>query len=236
MKNVAFLRICDFETTMTKCSFLSVLTLATLILGGQAQADFIPLGSTYFIAPGAGVDKGFQVAGGPFVDSTFDFNPDTIGPDISGQGLIVSTQSLTDNGGGNFDLVFRIETDGNFLPAGTVGDSGEVLTTLGLFVGGGINAVDIDEPIIANTAQIEVFDTGSGSIGAIDVIDLSNFTTGIGGGWDGSVGLNFGSAIPVGDVGAIELQINFTAQGIPEPTTGLAVCFLISAAACRRRR
>ena len=114
-----------------KSIIVSSLALAILLVG-QANADFIAPDSTYFIAPGAGVDKGFQQAGGPFEDSTFDGNLDVIGPDISGNGLIVSSESLTDNGGGNFDLVFRIATTigGNLLPTGTIGDSGEELTSI----------------------------------------------------------------------------------------------------------
>lgn len=219
-----------------KTIICSVIT-ATLLLVSQANADFIELGSTYFIAPGAGTEKGFQLAGGPFEDSTYDFAFDTIGPDISGNGLIVSSESLTDNGSGNFDLVLRIATTvgGNILPSGIIGDSGEELTTLGIFVGAGFNPVDVIEPIIANSAQIEVFNTDNDSIGTIDVIDLANFQTGIGGGWDGTLGLNFGGAIPIGDVGAIELQINFDGQVIPEPGTGLVGVILLSAMAVRRR-
>ena len=209
-----------------------------LLFGSYASADFIGENSTYFIAPGAGIAKGFQVAGGPFVDSTFDGILDVVGPDISGNGMIVSSESLTDNGGGNFDLVLRIATTvgGNLLPTGVIGDSGEELTSLGLFVGGGINPVDVIDPIIANTAQIEVFDTDADSLGTIDVIDMSNFTTGLGGGWDGSLGLNFGNAIEIGDVGAIELQINFGSQSVPEPSSALVLVSLLSLTMTRRRR
>ena len=220
-----------------KTNLVKALAILLLVVS-SANADFIPEGSTYFIAPGAGVDKGFQVAGGPFGDSTFDGEFDVIGPDISGNGLIVSSESLTDNGSGNYDLVFRIATTvgGNILPSGVIGDSGEELTSLGIFVGGGINAVDIDAPIIANTAIIEVFNTSDQSIGTIDVIDLSNFEVGLGGGWDGTLGMNFGSAIPIGDIGAIELQINFDAKAVPEPAAAMLVATMLGLVASSRRR
>ena len=116
------------------------------------------VGSTYFIAPGAGTASGFQLAGGPFSDSIINGAGELIGPDLSGNGLIVSTDSLTQNSVTNFDLVFRLATTigGNIAPTGIIGDSGVELTTLGLFVGGGINPVDFDTPIFANTAEIEV--------------------------------------------------------------------------------
>ena len=150
--------------------------------------------------------------------------------------MILSSDSLTQNIANNFDLVFRLESiGGNLLPTGILGDSGAELNTLGIFVGGGIDPVELASPVIANTAIIEVFNTADQSIGTIDVIDFANFSVGIGGGWDGSFGLNFVDQIPVGDVGAVELQINFNAVGVPEPASA-AILSLSCLALCSTRR
>ena len=192
------------------------------------------MGDSYFIAPGAGTESGFQLAGGPFENSTVNGEGEIIGPDFGG-GMVLSSDSLTQNIGNNFDLVFRVESvGGNLLPNGIIGDSGTELTTLGIFVGGGIDPVELASPVIANTAMIEVFNTADESIGTIDVIDFANFSVGIGGGWDGTFGLNFANQIPVGDVGAVELQINFDA--IPEPSTAALLGLFALSSIARRRR
>ena len=181
--------------------------------------------------------KGFQLAGGPYELSTIDNGSEFIGLDITGQGMVTSTDTLIQNTATTFDFTLRIETTGNFLPEGVIGDSGGELTTLGLFVGGGIDEIAFTTPVFATEAIIEVFDTSDASIGTIDVIDLSNFQTGIGGGWDGSLGLNFGNAIPIGDVGAIELQVSYSTVQIPEPsTTIIATLSMLGFTASRRRR
>ncbi|MEM9410452.1 MAG: PEP-CTERM sorting domain-containing protein [Planctomycetota bacterium] len=176
-------------------------------------------GDTYFIAPGAGTPSGFQLAGGPYEISTINGGGEMIGADFGG-GMVMSSDTLVQNTAVNFDLTLRIESvGGNLLPTGIIGDSNVELTTLGIFVGGGVDPVNLDAPIIANSAQIEVFNTAGDSIGIIDELEqLNNFQTGIGGGWDGSLGLNFGNQIPIGDVGAIELQINYDSAAIPEPS------------------
>ncbi len=188
--------------------------------------EFGPLdGDVFFIAPGAGTETGFQIAGGPYENSVVDGDGEIIGPDFGG-GMILSTDSLIHNGGNNYDLIFRIESiGGNIMPSGIIGNSGVELTTLGLFVGGGIDSVALAAPLFAEEAQIEVFNTAAESIGTINVIDFGNFTAGVGGGWDGSFGLNFADEIPIGDVGAVELQINFNV--VPEP----ASCSVIALAA-----
>ena len=191
-------------------------------------------GDSYFIAPGAGTESGFQLAGGPFENSIIDGSGEIIGNDFGG-GMILSTDELIHNGGNNYDLVFRIESvGGNILPSGVVGDSGVELTSLGIFVGGGIDNVALQSPVIAETAEIEVFNTTGGSIGVLNVIDFGNFATGPGGGWDGSLGFNFGNQIAIGDIGAVELQINFNA--VPEPTTFGFLAASGIALVLRRRR
>ena len=206
-----------------------------LTLGNFASADPI-IGDTYFIAPGAGTFEGFQLAGGPYSVSTINGGAEGIGTDFSGNGQVTSSDSLVQNSSSNFDFTVRIETTGNFLPAGTIGDSGSELTTLGLFVGGGIDPIDFNEPVFANTAVLEAFDTSGTSIGTIDVVNLANFSTGIGGGWDGALGINFNNLIPVGDVGAIELRINFDTVAVPEPSSAALIGGLALTLLARRRR
>jgi hypothetical protein len=218
-----------FAATTARADFLTSRGLG-------APEGFPTAGSTYFIAPGAGTSSGFQLAGGPFLDSTINGVGEIIGPDISGEGDVLSSDFLIHNLGQNYDFILRVETvGGNLLPMGIIGDSGVPLVTLGLFVGGGLNPVDTNSPLFANTAVIEVFNRASESLGIIDVIGLSNFTTGKGGGWDGSLGLNFGNQIVIGDVGAIEFRINFDAA-IPEPTSASIFGCLGLGLLVRRRR
>ena len=194
-------------------------------------------GSTYFIAPGAGTESGFQLAGGPFIDSVVNGSGETIGLDLSGNGQILSTDSLIQNTEVNFDLVFRIETvGGNLAPTGIMGDSGVELISLGLFVGGGLNPVDLDAPVFANEALIEVYDLSEQSLGTIDVTQMGNFTSGVEGGWDGSLGINFFDQIQIGDVGAIELRINFDTVAVPEPSSAALIGGLSLTLLARRRR
>ena len=91
-----------------------------------ALADAMMPGSTYFIAPGGGTESGFQLAGGPFLDSTIDGLDEVIGPDISGAGMVVSTDILIQNDDVNFDFISRIEATpgGNLMPTGIIADSG----------------------------------------------------------------------------------------------------------------
>jgi hypothetical protein len=215
-----------------------VTTIASLliVLSASSFCSADPVdGDTYFIAPGAGVPKGFQIAGGPFEVSTINGGSESIGLDITGNGNVTSSDELIQNTAINFDFTLRIETDGNFLPEGVIGDSGEELTTLGLFVGGGIDPIEFSQPVFANTAIIEAFDSSGGSLGTINVIDFANFTTGKNGGWDGSLGINFGNAIPIGDVGAIELQVNYNTNSIPEPTSAVVALMGLGLLARRRR-
>ena len=206
-----------------------------LMVSAVANADPV-VGDSYFIAPGTGVIEGFQLAGGPFELSTINGGSEFIGVDITGQGDVSSSDTLIQNTATNFDLTLRIETTGNFLPTGVIGDSDVELTTLGLFVGGGIDPVAFTQPVFATSAVIEAFDTSDSSIGTIDVLSLSNFQTGVGGGWDGSLGLDFGNLIPVGDVGAIELQVNYNIAAVPEPSTAmLSLAGLIALCGIKRR-
>lgn len=216
--------------------FIRILSLIiSVVVSSTVIGQVGPIiGDTYFIAPGGGTESGFQLAGGPFENSTINSDGELIGPDLGG-GMVLSTDTLIQNSATNFDLIFRIETiGGNLMPEGIIGDSGGELTTLGIFVGGGIDPVDLATPVIAESAQIEAFNLAGESIGTIPVLDFANFQTGIGGGWDGSFGLNFGNQIPIGDVGAVELQINFNT--IPEPTTfGIFAAVGIASIARRRR-
>lgn len=219
--------------TLTILSLL-ILGIPNAVVG--FQGDIGPLlGDSYFIAPGAGTENGFQLAGGPFENSTINGEGELIGPDFGG-GMILSSDSLTQNIGNNFDLVFRLETiGGNLLPNGIIGDSGSELNSLGIFVGSGIDPVELAAPVVPNTAIIEAFNTSGQSIGTIDVIDFANFSVGLGGGWDGTFGLNFVDQIPVGDVGAVELQINFNA--VPEPASaGLLGVVGLAYVSVRRRK
>ena len=210
--------------------------MLSTVVAAVASADPVT-NDTYFIAPGAGFIDGFQLAGGPFELSTLDFASEEIGLDITGSGIVTSSDALIQNTATNFDLTLRLETTGNFLPDGSSSDTGGILETLGLFVGGGIDPLDFNQPVFANTAVIEVFDSAEGSLGLLDVVGLQNFTSGVGGGWDGSVGINFNSAIEIGDVSAIEFRVNYDidAAAVPEPTAGLIALSALSLTLRRRR-
>ena len=216
---------------------LVLASLLVLVSSSVAFAQFPEAGSSYFIAPGAGTVSGFQLAGGPFEESVIDGDGELIGLDLSGGGMILSTDTLIQNTMTNFDLVFRLETvGGNLAPAGIIGDSGVELTTLGIFVGGGLNPVDLDGPLLANSAYIEDYDSAEQSLGIISVVDFGNFTSGEGGGWDGSLGINFGNQVAIGDVGAIEFRINFDTAAVPEPGSALLLGTIALVGVTRRRR
>ena len=182
----------------------------------------------YFWAPGLGNAGGFLIAGGPYTDSTFNGATEDIGPDLLG-GSVLSSDLVTDNGDGTFNLLLTL-SGGDLFPAGQVDGAGVALDLGAFFVGanGGGTPIDFGDGVV-NTAFLEVLADGATIIGPVDLIPI---------GFDiqsGSFGANLGGVTGIG-VDTINLDINITANKIPEPTSlailgGLGLGMIV-----RRRR
>ena len=185
----------------------------------------------YFIVPGASPGDGFIFAGGPFTDSTFNGAGEDIGPAIGG-GAIISSDSVTDNGDGTFNLLLTLEASGgDFIPAGSVDGAGAPLTTFGLFVGasGGGTPIDFGSGIV-NTANLNGFAGGTSIFAA--PFEL------VGAGIDvqsGSLGLSFGAGTAGIGLDTITIDINIT-KAIPVPTSMVVLGVLGMGLVARRRR
>ena len=186
----------------------------------------------YFSVPGLGsAAEGFFIGGGPFVDSTFNDAGEAIGPDILG-GNVTSSDLLTDNGGGSFNMLLTLSTDsGDFAPAGVTGPGGSTLDLLGWFVGGNAGGTPIDwNGATVISANLDAFDGGGASLfgGPVELVGL---------GFDiqsGSWGVNFGGGAGLG-IETITLDVELS-KAIPEPTSIAIMSVLGLGLVTRRRR
>ncbi len=192
-------------------------------------------GDSYLITPAIGSTAGgfaFSMTGA--VESTIDGATEAVGLTLLLASDVLSTDTLIDNGGGNFDLILRVESVDDISPVGFA-TGGVAADTAGLFLGGnaGGSSVDFPAPAIVSLATVEVFDVaGASSAGPFDITSFANFTDGPGGGWDGGLGVTFGAG-SAGDVGAYELVVNYT---IPEPASVVMIGIGILGLGMLRRR
>ena len=198
-----------------------------------------PSGDTYFAAPGIGSDvEGFFLnsdADG-VADSVAGAGSTQVGLTIDGQPIF--TSSTITGGPSTFDIEIRLFTTGTDLAAtGISGPNGGALDTAGFFLGGnaGGDPFEFSEPVFTNSATIDAIDGTGASLlgGGADISGFANFTDGVGGTWDGGLGVTFGAGSAGAGIVEYVFQGNFTK--IPAPGTAVLMGFGGLAAARRRR-
>ena len=206
---------------------------------GESAQRGDPTGDNYFVAPGIGsTAEGFfinaDMAG--IADSTAGAGATSIGFGIDGS-EIFSENTVTDNGGGNFDIEIRLFTSGpDIAPGGFAGPNGGALDTAGFFLGGnaGGDPFEFSDAVFNNSATLDFLDGTGASLlgGAADISGFANFTDGPGGTWDGGLGVTFGAGSA--GLGAVEYVFNGNFTKIPAP--GAAALFGLGGLAAARRR
>ena len=237
MKNMVTMCSVFAATAGTALASITPVSYNNPILGvGDTQStQGSPAGDAFFVAPGIGNAGGFFLAGGPFTESAIGNVGDDIGAGLGTSNIAVDS-SVFDNGGGNFDVrIFLYSLDGSdMFPAGFVDGGGLPLDTAGFFLGAsaGANPVDFSGVAFTNSASIELFDAAGPAGGPFDISGFANFS-GLGGGWDGSLGVSFGAGSAAAGINGIELLVNVDV--VPAPA-GLAPLAMVGLVASRRRR
>lgn len=237
MKNMMTICSVFAATAGTALASITPVSYSNPLLGvdGSQSTQGSPAGDAFFVAPGLGNGGGFFLAGGPFADSAIGNVGDVIGAGLGVSDIAVDS-SVFDNGGGNFDVrVFLYSLDGSdMFPTGFVDGGGLPLDAAAFFLGanGGGDPIDFSGVAFTNSASIELFDAAGPAGGPFDISGFANFS-GLGGGWDGSLGVSFGSGSAGLGINAIELLVNVTV--VPAPA-GLAPLAMVGLVASRRRR
>lgn len=185
------------------------------------------------IAPGLGNAGGFVLAGGPFTDHAFPSVGENIGAGLNSDILLSS--SMVDNGGGNFDIrIFMESIDGSDMFPSGFASGGVPLTRAGFFMGAnaGGPVLSFEDVALTNSATIEIFDSAGSAGGPFDISGFGVFSA-LGGGWSGSLGVNFGDDTAGLGINAVELLVNVTVVPAPGAVALLAMGGLVTT---RRRR
>ncbi len=195
---------------------MKALTASLVALLATPAFAQIP-GDNYIFTPGLGSTVGFAFSMTGATDSIIDGAGETVGAALlAPNDPVISTDTVVDNGGGNFDLTLSITSAGDLCPAGfTVG--GATADTAGVFMGanaGGSPVNFINAPVV-NTATVSILDAGGVVIGGpFDISGFADFADpDFGGGWNGSVGVSFGAG-SAGNIFGFQFDINYTEGGL----------------------
>ena len=219
------------QYTFNDASHITVQSNATI------QQAPVP-GDAYFISPGIGSLAPVQFfLSGANADSIINDGTEVVGATLGTGADIESYDSLAALGGDMFTLTVGITSTDDLSPTGFVGTDAAMtpLDVAAIFMGGnaGGDPIDFPAPAIVSAASIELFDLAGASAALIDITGAGSFTAGVGGGWDGSLGLQFGAG-SAGDIGGYELQVTYT---IPEPSSAvLGLVAMAGLGLIRRRR
>ncbi len=191
----------------------------------------------YFFAPGIGGTGGFALSMTGAVNSIFDGAPNVVGSTLVTNRPVTTTESLVNNGGGNYDLsiFLQAENGSTIWPTGfTVG--GQPANAGGLFLGAnaGGNPINFVNPAIVNSAFVDLYDTAGLPVTSFDITAFSIFSAGPDGDWLGSLGVSFGAGSANGSIGGFGLRVNY--NSVPEPTSGLLVGLALTGIGLSRRR
>lgn len=219
-----------FATSFASASF-SVSEWNGVLEGADAYGSFAPAEGEYRVVSGLGSSAGFALALSGVTNADFAVNPSLVGSTLGAapeQAFSTALQTIESSG---YLLQITLSSIGDLAPSGfTVG--GQPATSAGFFLGTNASGPPVNIPGGAQviSAIFEAFSLSGESLGQFDITSFAVFSSGPGGTWNGSLGLNLGAGT-AGGIGAMQLRVLY----VPAPGA-IALLGIAGLAGSRRRR